>query len=177
MRKGISMWASKYFCNFLLLFVWYHHSHLRSSLLLWLFVWSYAFLSGVPNNPGNIIYYEKKIHLIPFPALWICPSSLAICTVWQVYTRSNDLGKGQGMRKMCCYSSIWKQPASSGKWKADSLSSKLDSHAIFCPLPLASRKFPGFGSGLSHPNRESPFQYRRRKGDPITSYLKESAAI
>lgn len=90
-------------------------------------------------------------------------SSLAVCTIWQVYTRSNDLWKGQRMRKMCCCSSIWKQPASSGKWKADSLSSKLDSHAIFCPLPLASRKFPGFGSGISHPNRDSPFQYRRKK--------------
>lgn len=73
---------------------------------------------------------------------------------------------------MCCYSSIWKQPASSAKWKADSLSSKLDSHAIFCLLPLASWKFPGFGSGISHPNRDSPFQYRRQKGDPNT-YLFE----
>lgn len=75
-------------------------------------------LCGVPNNSsGNIIYCERKFHLVPLLTPWICLSSLAICTIWQVYTRSNDPWKGQRMRKMCCYSSIWKQPASSGKWK------------------------------------------------------------
>lgn len=117
------------------------------------------FLSGAPNNSsGNIIYCERKIHLMPLPTPWICLSFLAICTIWQACTRPNDPWKRQRMTKMCCYSSIWKQPASSGKWRADSLSSKLVSHAIFCPFPLASRKFPSFGSGISHPNRDSPFQ-------------------
>lgn len=171
MGKGI-IWASKYFCTFPLLVAWYYLQpspfQIQPSALT-LLTSACSFLSGVPNNPDNIIYCERKIHLIPFPTLWVCLSSLTICTIWQVYTRSNDLWKGQRMRKMCCYSSIWTQPASSGKWKADSLSSKLDSHAIFCPLPLASRKFPGFGSGISHPNRDSPFQYSRKKGDPITA--------
>lgn len=152
----------------------YSHHHFRSSLLLWLFLRSYAFSVW---SPKQFLYCERKIHLIPLLTPRISLSSLAISTTWQVYTRSSDPWKGQGMKKMCCYSSIWEQPASSGKWKADSLSLKLDSHAIFCPVPLASRKFSGFGSGISHPNTDSPFQNRRKKGDPNTYYLKESADI
>jgi len=85
-------------------------------------------------------------------------------------------GKGIGQEK-CAVTALFENslPALK-KWRANSLSLKLDSHAIFCPLPLASRKFPGFGSGISHPNTDSPFQNRRNKGDPNTYYLKESAS-
>lgn len=123
----------------------------------------------IPLVISSAVREKSTWHLLQHPGY--VPTLLKSVSFGRVYTRSNDPCKGQRMRKMCSYSSIWKQPASSEKWRADSLSSKLDSHTIFCPLALASRKFPCFGSGISHPNRNRPFQNRRKKGDPNTYYL------